>query len=269
MLEAAQHPSNVFVTLTYSDDNLPLTKSGFPTLQPKHLQDWLKRYRKLLHPSRIRFYAVGEYGEQTERPHYHGIIFNGPSCLQGATRRVLNTTRADWNNCCTACRLVGETWGLGDVDLGTVEISSCRYVAGYIEKKLTRTDDPRLNGRWPEFSRMSNRPGIAFDAMHEVASTLMQFNLDQTQPDVPSALRHGQRLMPLGRYLKGKLRTMIGKDEKTPDAIKAQMEAEVHDVRETAFNNSESFKEALVKARRPSAVAYESKHKIFKQRKTL
>lgn len=142
-------------------------------------------------------------------------------------------------------------------------------MAGYVEKKMTRTDDLRLFGREPEFSRMSNRPGIGADFMHEVASELMRFNLEETQPDVPSALRHGSKVMPLGRYLTRRLRTLVGKEETTPDAIKLQMETEVQDVRAAAFDNSESFSAALKEARKGKALEFHTRNSIFKTRKTL
>lgn len=275
ILEAHQHEQNAFLTLTYDNEHMPKLGSAYGkfselgTLIPKHLQDFLKRFRKAIEPSKIRFYACGEYGDATERPHYHAIIFGFTTCLHGRTRRVLNTQRADWRRCCPQCQLVGNVWGLGDVDLGTVEVDSCQYVAGYVVKKMTRTDDARLNGRWPEFSRMSNRPGIGADALHEVASELMRFNLDNTQADVPSALRHGKRELPLGRYLTRRLRKLTGKDEQAPAETLLKIEAEVQDVRKTAFDNSESFSSALQKANAGKVASFKARSNIFKTRKSI
>ena len=64
MLEAGQYKDNTFVTLTYSPENEPDGSS----LEPKHTQDWLKRFRKAIAPLRVRYYLVGEYGEQSWRP---------------------------------------------------------------------------------------------------------------------------------------------------------------------------------------------------------
>lgn len=74
-----------FVTLTYDDDHLPLSKQGYPTLVKRDLQLYIKRlrerhneYRKSynLSPVKLTYYAVGEYGTQFGRPHYHLILFN-------------------------------------------------------------------------------------------------------------------------------------------------------------------------------------------------
>lgn len=84
---------------------------------------------------------------------------------------------------------------------------------------MTRSDDARLADRHPEFARMSLRPGIGASYMHDLASVVMEFDLADTEGDVPSSLRHGKRLMPLGRYLRRKLRTYVGMEEKAPQHV--------------------------------------------------
>lgn len=264
MLEAQLYTDNTFCTLTYRDEQLPTTSGGLPTLDPVHLKNFLKRVRKILEPHRIRFYAVGEYGDDTQRPHYHLAIFNYPSCLYGRTRHS-----KVYRPCCRNCDRIYQTWTYGNIDLGTLETSSAQYVAGYVTKKLTSKTDPRLSGRHPEFSRMSLRPGIGHDAMHDVASTWLEFNLEKTEDDVPSSLRHGTRKLPLGRYLTRKLRKLVGKDEKAPDAILKKIEEELRPLRETAFDNSRSFKKEVIKDNDQRVLNMETKQKIFRQRKKL
>jgi len=220
MLEAALHGDKSFVTLTYSDENLPV--GG--TLVPADLRNFLKRLRKSVEPARLRFFAAGEYGDTTERPHYHLALFGYPNCSWGQTRPR--------EHCCAACDQIRESWGHGNVFLGELTDASASYIAGYVLKKMTGKDDLRLAGRHPEFARMSNRPGIGADMMHEVASTLLDFNLDETQADVPSALRHGTRTMALGRYLHRKLRTYVGKSPDSPESVKAENRAEMQRLRE-------------------------------------
>lgn len=136
---------------------------------------------------------------------------------------------------------------------------------------MTSADDVRLGGRHPEFARMSNRPGIGADMMHEVASTLLTFNLDETQPDVPSALRHGRRMMALGRYLHRKLRTYVGKDPDSPEAVKAENRAEMQRLRDD--QNSRSGRVSLVdvylEENTQKLRNLASKQSLRKQRKTL
>lgn len=55
--------------------------------------------------------------------------------------------------------------------------------------------------------------------MHEVASVLMEHSKLEKMIDVPLSLQHGTRKLPLGRYLRRKLRTFIGRDADAPAAV--------------------------------------------------
>lgn len=212
VLEAGLHRDNAFVTLTYSDEHIRNPNVG-GTLAPEDTRDWLKRLRFAISPRSVRYYLVGEYGDQSGRPHYHAALFGYPKCLYGRSR--YSKERKD---CCSNCDLIRDTWGLGLVDVGNLEVKSAKYIAGYIIKKMTRFDDRRLNGRHPEFARMSLKPGLGADALHEMASVFLKFDLDITQGDVPSSLRHGKQLLPLGRYLRGKYRELVGMDKNAPQS---------------------------------------------------
>lgn len=260
MLEATQHSASSFVTLTYCDSCLPSDGS----VNKKHLQDWLKRLRKAVTPSKLRYFAVGEYGDQTQRPHYHLAMFNLPTCHYGQTRWV-ERERA----CCPACAVVKETWLYGNSFLGALTVESAQYVSGYVTKKMTHSSDPRLGTRQPEFALMSLRPGIGATAMDYVASDMMQFNLEETQADVPSALRHGSRLLPLGRYLKRRLRERIGRAPEAPE--NPELKAEMLELRKVARSDPEnpSVKYHLVKAGDQAALKLDARSRIFKKRGPL
>lgn len=279
MLEAGLYESNSFVTLTYSDENLRFTKSGLMTLAPWDVQAWLKRFRTALYErwkklqlpdetvQRVRFYCAGEYGDESWRPHYHLAIFNFETCSRGRTFRRPGSERAIWWECCPSCQLVGRTWGHGDVDLGILETSSALYMAGYVTKKLTRHDEPQLQGRHAEFSRMSNRPGIGGDAVHEIASTLMRYNLDEKLPDVPVALQHGSKALPLGRYLRRRLRKAIGKDEGIPQEAWTPIQSEMLDVQKTSIKNKRSFAQEYQAKNVQMVRNFKAREAIFRQRK--
>ena len=64
-----------FITLTYNNSSLPLTKDLIPTLCKRDWQLFMKRLRKAFPDRKLRFYMCGEYGSHTLRPHYHAIIF--------------------------------------------------------------------------------------------------------------------------------------------------------------------------------------------------
>lgn len=65
--------SSAFLTLTYNDNFLPII-NGVPTLSKADLQRYIKRLRKVT--ENLKYYAVGEYGDIGNRPHYHAIVFN-------------------------------------------------------------------------------------------------------------------------------------------------------------------------------------------------
>lgn len=134
---------------------------------------------------------------------------------------------------------------------------------------MTRTDDRRLGGRWPEFARMSLRPGIGRDAMHEVASELMRFNLDTTQGDVPVTLRHGKKHLPLGRYLRGNLRMMIGKEKNAPVEALARNAEEVRQLRSEAFEAGTPLSKYVAEKSKGVVASIEAKMKLRKKRGSL
>lgn len=142
---------------------------------------------------------------------------------------------------------------------------------------MTSKDDARLNGRHPEFARMSNRPGIGADFMHHIGSTLLEFNLADNKADVPSALRHGTRLLPLGRYLRRKLRAVVGLDEKTPEHVLKELYETLQPMRhlaqatsdETGEKYGEAFKRLIIQQSDQAVLNMENRQKIFKDRKTL
>lgn len=292
-LESLLREDNSFVTLTYAPENVPLMKPSseidgvwepvirsedglnvigtglLPTLVPKHLTLMLKRLReqvKVRFNATFRYYAVGEYGDETGRPHYHLALFGYPVCRYGGS----DAHRGRDGRCpCDVCDLVHVCWGQGRISVDALTIESAQYVAGYVTKKLTAKDDERLEGRYPEFARMSRRPGIGVDMMHEIASELLA---DTGFVDVPAALRHGGRSLPLGQFLRRKLRVLVGRDEKTPDVVIAQMAEELRDLYEASGNDetghkSEVFKDKITLANKQLIRNFEAKRRIYEKRK--
>lgn len=230
----------------------------------------------MIEPLRIRYYCVGEYGDETWRPHYHAAVFGLKPCAFGDSRLVAPRV-CD----CASCNLVRTSWGLGFSSVGTLELSSAQYLAGYVTKKMTGKSDKRLEGRVPEFARMSLRPGIGMHALHEVADQIMKLGLDVSQADVPSGLRHGGRIFPLGRYLRRKLRLMVGKDEAAPAATLAEAEAEVRPLWDAAVKAAEAsaieerlgpskvFRASLLAEGAARVARMEARQRIFKGRRSL
>lgn len=183
LLEARLHAENSFLTLTYGPDNLP--PGG--TLVPSDFKNFLKRFRRNIEPLKVRFYGVGEYGERTSRPHYHATLFGV----------------GDW-----ASERVSKAWRdpqtrepIGHVLVAPFSRLTAQYVAGYVMKKMTAKDDPRLNGRHPEFPRMSNRPGLAAGW----ADAYVKKNKDHPKFEIPSFIMIDGKRRPVGRYLRKRI----------------------------------------------------------------
>lgn len=152
--ESQLYEDNCFLTLTYDNDHLPPDLS----LNKKHFQDFMKRFRKFAEPRKIRFFHCGEYGELYGRPHYHAIIFN-----YDFQDKVLYKQTGSGSNIFISESLIN-LWPFGYSSIGDVTFDSAAYVARYIMKKVTGDDaEDHYKGREPEYITMSRRPGIGTD----------------------------------------------------------------------------------------------------------
>lgn len=237
ILEARCHASSSFVTLTYNEENVPVDGS----LRPDDLTKFLKRFRRRFDSKEYRYFAVGEYGDQSGRPHFHLALFGLGPCENHSYLGFPAYPAAQRGCQCVNCVAVRSTWGLGLVQVARLEIASARYLAGYIVKKLTDVADPRLRGRYPEFARMSTHPGLGALALPVVASAVDKWN---SSMETPSALRHGRVSLPLGSYLKNRLRMELGREkEDVRDAVGAvRAFAELQELRARAVENGSSVR---------------------------
>lgn len=139
---------------------------------------------------------------------------------------------------------------------------------------MTGKTDERLAGRTPEFARMSLKPGIGADATWELAN--YQLTYGQNNPDVPSALRHGSRILPLGRYLRRLLRTRSGLSETAPpetlDAQKAKL-LPLYEAAQAISTNPQlqalNFANLILHANEGKYQSIKSKARLYKKRQTL
>lgn len=121
--ESMMHDRNCFITLSYNDTHLP-THNG---LQYSDLRKFIKRMRNRM--GKFRFYAVGEYGDRSMRPHYHACVFGmdfteDMIVLKEKPHRLWTSPYLE------------EAWGLGMVSVGALTFETARYTASYVTKKL-------------------------------------------------------------------------------------------------------------------------------------
>jgi len=185
LLESRLHDYNTFVTLTYDEEHLP--PGG--TLIKRELSGFVKRLRKRFPPRSVRYFGVGEYGDESGRPHYHIALF-GVSVL--SEQAVVDSWKDKQGN------------PLGFVKLDELNEGTAGYISQYVCKKWTNGDDlyvaERLKGRAPEFAIMSLRPGIGAGAAPIVARAI-----EGRDTDIPAKIRVDGKMRPLGRYIRRKI----------------------------------------------------------------
>ncbi len=135
------HEKNCFVSLTYSDDFLPIDNS----VNVKHWQNFAKRLRKIKGP--FRFLHCGEYGDEKKRPHYHACLFG----LDFAEDRVVFTQK-DGHILWTSVQLEN-IWGLGYATIGPLNFDTAAYCAAYTQKKV----------RGPKIHKEKNQQRIDYE----------------------------------------------------------------------------------------------------------
>lgn len=180
--EADISASCYFVTLTYDTFHVPISDLGLMTLDKSDFQKFMKRFRKRhvptvssspVAPLPIRYYAVGEYGTQSMRPHYHAIIFNCDPDL------------------------IPDAWTLGGIDVGTVTAGSINYVVKYLHKN---TRIPVFDGddRQKEFSLMSK--GLGSSYMTPAMVRWHKADVSRNYFTLPGGIK-----VPLPRYYRDKI----------------------------------------------------------------
>lgn len=278
LLEAMSHGDNVFATLTYNEENLPENGS----LEPWEAQKFIKRLRKRIGKEKIRYFIVGEYGDRSQRPHYHVVLFGHPNCLRGRTEHRIK-------KCCQICEIIKKAWNKGGIDLGEVNKKTAQYISGYVTKKMTRSlteEQVRyLNGREPEFARMSLRPGIGAKTIERIAKSTEKFKsyIYEKYQDVPISIKIGGRDIFIGRYLRSKWRAYLGKKSEAPEEVLKQYKEEVsrllRETKEKIHKKEERYFASLgrrglnkflfVDKDRQKIVNMEGRQKIYTSKRTI
>lgn len=157
------------------------------------LQLFFKRLRKAHGASHqtIKYYAAGEYGGKTSRPHYHIILFNAQ------------------------LELIQNAWNKGQVHYGTLTEASVGYTLKYIHKKAFKKKHAN-DDRQPEFALMSKRLGDNY-----LTKAAIQWHQNDYLNRMYLVIEDGKKVaMP--RYYKEKI---YGDDQREEIAEHAQEKA--------------------------------------------
>lgn len=180
--ECSYHKYTMFVTLTYSDDFLPVIMpdeidpeiksqfdsrslgvmnvyGGVPYVDVHDMQLFFKNFRNRLKieniNEKIRYYYVAEYGSTTFRPHIHMLVWFSDTTLYARFESYLSTSWVSYN------KDKHTSFLRGNIDSKPVGVSACRYVASYVSSNSELPNCFALLNR-PQFHEESRRPSIGF-----------------------------------------------------------------------------------------------------------
>lgn len=156
-MEAKSQNGNYFITLTYSNENLPNALNNGKDIVIK----FLKRFRKAAQAYGLRddfkYYLINELGENHGRLHYHALFFH---------------TGFDWR---TMRDLIDKTWKQGRIDVQHVIKNRIHYVTKYCLQNVAKPRPITLHdakGRpyrvYPEpYFFMLGSKGLGLDSFDE------------------------------------------------------------------------------------------------------
>lgn len=158
MHEMRYHRESWFFTLTYDDKNLPQSCCG-PTLDRPRItrlrKDVDQDATRGLFP-KFKFFLVGEYGDRTHRPHYHGIAFVDHPW------DVIQVEPSRFGTDQFVSAEFTRLWPEGRHRLSRLNFELAAYAARYALKKQTGKNARRYGGRTPEFSSWCHGMGKQF-----------------------------------------------------------------------------------------------------------
>lgn len=157
------------------------------------LQLFMKRFRRSHENDRIRFFACGEYGDKTARPHYHLIVFGVHFDEKDLSFYKKSHLGYDY----MTSKTLEEDWPYGFNIVAPVTWESACYVARYVTKKMYGPTGKDFYDKYNlevPFTQASRRPGIA-------AKYYEDHPLDKDTVNIVIGSSDGSRKFPPPRYL--------------------------------------------------------------------
>lgn len=208
MQEDRHSLSSHFITLTYNNENVPITDKKYMSLSKRHIQLFMKRLRKD-NKNKIKYYLCGEYGSKTKRPHYHAIMFN------------------------VDIQTIQDNWAQGDIHIGQVSEASVGYTLKYMFKD-SRVPEHNNDDRLPEFALMSKGLGIKY-----LTKEMVKWHKQDLLNRMHLTIADGKKVsMP--RYYKSKIYTTEERGE-----IKAKYTKQYQEQLDNMLNNQEEAQELI------------------------
>ena len=183
----------LFVTLTYSDEHLPLDG-----VCKRDIQLFLKRLRKNFNSQALRYFIVSEYGDHTFRPHYHALLF----------------FNFDRNN--DIYDIIEQAWSLGNVQFGEIEEGSIVYCTKYCLKGSIVP--PGQNENFRLLSKMHGGVG----------SSYLEFQTDFHDLSSPSLVRYQGDQAPMPRYFREKMLQKLDEDDRINTRLQYAENVRIH-----------------------------------------
>lgn len=234
-----------FITLTYDTKHVPITKNGFMSLDSPelsvhesrntHLQLFFKRLRKD-HSSdtKISYFAVGEYGAKTRRPHYHVLLFG------------------------SAIEKIQPAWWYGEVHYGSVTGASIGYCLKYMLKRGSipahKNDD-----RTKEKATMSKGLGASY-----LSVDMAKWHKEDLKNRMYVPIEGGKKIaMP--RYYKNKLYTEMERRIVAEYQSQQMIEQEMLTIQNNGYAQTKLQKQTVAKATTAKVKAEAYSHSLTKK----
>ena len=119
-------------------------KNHVPVLYSPDLKKYLYRLRQFLkknYETEVRFFAVGEYGSNSLRPHWHILLFHNSKKLRESFRNVIDLVGHSKRNPRQCCRelYLRSLWLHGATTTKCTDKHCSSYIAGYFNEHGNNT----------------------------------------------------------------------------------------------------------------------------------